>query len=197
MQKAVKYLDYVIYWAIVVIPFSISLGPAFTNILMGFMFFSFLVKKIIKREKWFIRTTINIPFILLVVISLLSFKNTIDYHASVKGLVKLIQNALIFLVCVEEIKDRRHIGCIVLSVILGASLSSIDAVWQILTGRDFIRGYAPIINIGLKRATAAFPTPMSSGFTLALSLPLLSALPFIILKEGPRLLHLRQRAWLP
>ena len=47
---AVKFLDFVIYWAIVLIPFSMSISPAPMNIFMGFLIAAFLAKKIIKKD---------------------------------------------------------------------------------------------------------------------------------------------------
>lgn len=176
-----KFVDWVIYWSIVIIPFSIAIAPAFTNAFMGFLFAAFIAKKILLaglqgRKNLFFWTPINLPFLLLFLISIASFINTIDYNASFRGLTKLLQNAFMFLVCAEEIKDRRHIRRIVLSVILGASLASVDALWQVSFGRDFIRGNELIVNIGLKRATAAFPDANVLGVYLSAITPLIIGL---------------------
>lgn len=176
MQKIIKYLNFITYWSIVIIPFSISIAPAFTNTFMGFLFFSFLVKKILKKERLFIATPISIPFLFLIFASLISFINSVDYAVSSRGITKLLQNAFLFLICAEEIKDRRHIQRIVLSVILGASLASFDAIWQVNFGKDFIRGKEPILNIGLTRATAAFPDANIFGIYLSAIAPLIIGL---------------------
>src|SRR3989338_1332756 len=190
MGKIIKCLDRVVYWSIVAIPFSIAIAPAFTNTFMGFLFFSYFVKKAIKRERLFVATPINLPFILLILISIISFKNSIAYQASFRGITKLMQNAFLFLICAEEIKDRRHISRIVLFIIFGATLASVDALWQIYSGRDFIRGHTPIINIGLKRATAAFPNANVLGVYLSAITPLLIGLALYYYKGFKKILML-------
>lgn len=187
-----KFVDWVIYWSIVIIPFSIAIAPAFTNTFMGFLFAAFIAKKILLaglqgRKNFFFWTPINPPFLLLFLISIASFINTIDYNASFRGLTKLLQNAFMFLVCAEEIKDRRHVRRIVLSVILGASLASVDALWQVAFGKDFIRGNELIVNIGLKRATAAFPDANVLGVYLSAITPLIIGLSLYYYRGAKRL----------
>lgn len=188
MRKTVKYLDQVVYWTIVLIPFSIAIAPAITYTLMGFLALSFILNKIIKREKFFSNSPISLPFIFLVVVSVVSFKNSVDYRASFRGITKLIESALIFLICANQIKSRRHINHIVLSIIFGAVLVSVDAIWQVSFGWDFIRGKAPILNIGLKRATAAFPDANVLGVYLSAVAPLIIGLALFYFKGKKRLL---------
>lgn len=176
MLRIIKYLDFIIYWSIVLIPFSISIAPGMTFTFMGFLFFSFLLKKIIKRERLFIKTPINPAFMFLMLISILSFKNTIDTRASLQGVLKLVQNAFLFLICAEEIRDKKHISRVIISIIIGASLASFDALWQMKFGRDFIRGREIKIAIGLKRATAAFPNANVFGIYMSAIVPLIIGL---------------------
>ena len=190
MKQIIKYLEFTIYWSIVLIPFSIAIAPAATSVFMGFLFFSFLVKKILKKEKLFVNTPINLPFVILILISIISFKNSIDYHASFRGLAKLMQNAFLFLICAEEIKDKKHITCVIFAVILGASLASFDALWQVLFGKDFIRQHAPIINIGIKRATAAFPNANVLGVYLSALAPLIIGLSLYLFKGRKKIVML-------
>ncbi len=187
MQKFIKYLDQAIYWTIVAIPFSIAIAPAITNSLMGSLLFFFILKKIIKRERFFINTSIYFPFILLILVSVISFKNSLDFGTSFRGIVKLIQNALIFLICADQIKDRKHVSRIVLAIILGASLASIDALWQVTFGKDFIRGNSLIENIGLRRATAAFPDANVLGVYLSAIAPIIIGLAIFYFKGAKRL----------
>lgn len=188
MPKIIKYLNGAIYWLIVLIPFSIAIAPAFTNAFMGILFISFIAKKILKKGNLFIGTPVNPCFLALVAISIVSFRNSVDFNASLRGITKLLQNAFLFLICAEEIKDKKHIARIVLSVIFGASLASTDAIWQIWSGKDFIRGNAPILNIGLKRATAAFPDANVLGVYLSAIAPLVIGLSLYYFKGTKRIL---------
>jgi len=105
-------------------------------------------------------------------------------------MARLVLYAFVFFICAEEIKDKKHIGRILLSIILGASLASFDALWQVLTGKDFIRGYAPVINFGLTRATASFKDSNLLGIYLSAISPLLFGLALYHFKNKKKLLTL-------
>jgi len=190
MQRIIKYLNIVIYWMIVLIPFSIAIAPAIVHAFIGIMSVSFLVKKILKKEKLFINTALNLPFMFLVIISFISFRNSIDYGDSLRGIGKLIINAFTFLVCAEEIRDKKHIIRILLSVFFGATLVSTDALWQIAFGKDFIRGNELKSAIGLIRATASFPNPNVFGVYLCAITPLIIGLSLFYSKGKTKLLML-------
>ena len=59
---------------------------------------------------------------------------------------------------------------------LGIILASFDGIWQVLTGIDFIRGYKPVINIGLVRATASFKDSNTLGIYLSAIAPVIFGL---------------------
>jgi putative inorganic carbon (HCO3(-)) transporter len=184
MHKIIKYLDYIIYGSIILIPFFVAIAPAPVSILMGFLIISFLTKKVLKKERLFTNTPLNIPLLLLFLITCLSFLNSINYFDTLKGgAFRLIEYILIFLVMVEEVKDPRHIRMIVFAISTGLILASFDSIWQVLTGRDFIRGYAPVINIGLVRATAAFKDSNILGIYLSAFAPLIFGLGLYYFKK--------------
>lgn len=187
-EKIIKFFDAMVYWMIIFIPFSIAVSPVFTNIALGFLFFGFLMKKILKKEMFFAKTPIDLPFLILIIVSIISIVNSIDYIASIRGIFKLVRYALIYLVFVEELKDRLHIKRIVLAMLLGASLASFDAIWQIIFGKDFIRGHTPIMNIGLARATAAFPNANVLGVYLSPFAPLVLAFALYYFKAKKRII---------
>jgi len=183
MYKIIKYLDYIIYGSIILIPFFVSIAPAPVNILMGFLIISFLTKKALKKERLFTNTPLNIPLLLLFLMTCLSLLHSINYFDTLKGGVfRLIGYILIFFVMVEEVKDPRHIKMIVFAISAGLILASFDSIWQVLTGRDFIRGYAPVVNIGLVRATASFKDSNVLGIYLSAILPLMLGLTLFYFK---------------
>jgi putative inorganic carbon (HCO3(-)) transporter len=61
-------------------------------------------------------------------------------------------------------------------MIAGILLVSLDEIWQLSTGKDFIRGYAPVINLGLVRATASFKDSNVSGIYLSALAPIILGL---------------------
>ncbi len=189
MPRIIKYLNNIIYWSIILIPFFMSIAPAPVSIFEGFLIISFLAKKALKKEPIFTKTAINIPLFFLFLITCLSVLNTINYSDSLRGgIFKLIRYILIFFIVVSELKDEKQIGRIVFSAAAGLILASFDGMWQIFTGKDFIRGYAPVINIGLVRATAAFKDSNTLGIYLSAIAPLIFGLSIYHFKKQKKAL---------
>lgn len=177
MKNMLRLLDYIVYWLIILIPFSMAISPAPMNVFMGLLIISFILKKALKRERIFCRTQLNMPLMFLFIISCLSAFNSINLEDSFKGGVfKLLRYIFIFFIMVEELRGRRHIKKIIFSMCLGMVLASVDCVWQVITGYDFIRGYRPVINIGLVRATASFKDSNTLGIYLSAIAPLIFGL---------------------
>lgn len=177
VNKIPAAINFVIYWSIVIMPFSVAISQGLANTFIGLMVFAFLSKKIFFRERLFVKTPVTLPFLILILISLLSFRNSIDILDSFRGIIKLFKYLFIFLICAKEVKDIKHIKRIVLSVALGASLVSIDAFWQFIYGKDFIWGMAlQVPPIGLARATAGFADPNLMGIYLSAIIPLIAGL---------------------
>lgn len=181
-NKTIKILDGIIYWAIVIIPFAMAIAPAPMNAFFGILVFCFLVKKAIKKERLFVSSGLNLPFLLLLIISAASAFNSISYRDSSRGLFKLIEYWALFLIMAEEIKDEAHIKRIVFAMSAGVLLLSLDALWQVRQGKDFIRGNMPVINLGIVRATASFPDANVLGIYLSAIAPLVILLAFCCLK---------------
>lgn len=185
MKNIIKYLDYSIYWSIVLLPFFMAIAPAPMNVFMGFLLVSFLIKKILKKENLFTRTTINIPLLLFFLIACLSIFNSINLKDSFKGGIgRLAHYIMIFFIIAEEIKDQKHIKRIIFSMVCGLILVSLDGIWQVITGQDFIRGYEPIINLGLVRATASFKDANTLGIYLSAIAPLVFGLTLYYYLKG-------------
>lgn len=182
-EKIIRFFDAVVYTMIILIPFSMAIAPAPMNILIGWLISSFLIKKLLTKQKLFINTAINVPFLCFFIVSLISTINTVSYKDSFRGLFRLVQYMFIFLIMVQELKDKTHIKRIFLSMTIGISLLSIDALWQVIFGKDFIRGRLPILNIGIKRATASFPDANVLGIYLSAIIPIIFVLTFYYFKN--------------
>jgi putative inorganic carbon (HCO3(-)) transporter len=179
MKRFLTFLDSAIYWLIIMIPFSMAIAPAPLSVFMGQLLACFLLKKILKKEPLFVRTAIDLPLICIIVMTIISFINSVDYKDSLRGGVgRLMQYVFIFYILVQEIKDKLHIQRIIASVVLGIVLVSCDELWQVATGKDFVRGYATIVNLGLLRATASFKDANTLGVYLSALAPLVLGLAF-------------------
>ncbi|HBU08243.1 MAG TPA: hypothetical protein DEA99_03410, partial [Candidatus Omnitrophica bacterium] len=151
------YLDKFIYWVVILLPFSIAIAPAPMNVFMGFLIAAFLLKKLLKKEQLFKSDPVNIPLLFFFSVICLSAINSVSLYDTLKGgIFRVAQYIFIFYIVKEEVKDKAHLNKILFSLVLGAALASSNGIFQVVTGRDFIRGYQPILNIGLLRATASF-----------------------------------------
>lgn len=190
-EKTISFFDFIIYWVIVLIPFSMSIAPAPMNVFMGLLIASFLVKKILRKEPLFIRTALNIPLLFLFIITCLSLAHSVNFRDTIKGgILRLLQYIFVFFIIAQELKDKKHIGKVVLFMSLGILLTSFDEIYQILVGEDFIRGYAPIINIGIRRATASFKDSNTLGVYLSAISPFIFGLTLYYLKGIKKILFI-------
>jgi len=184
----IKVIDFIIYWSIVLMPFSVAIAPGIANTFIGLFAAFFIIKKIIEKKGLTTDKKVLIPFACLLVVSLLSFINSVSYNSSFGGIIKLLKYLLIFVVCSEEVRDKKHIQRIAMSVCCGISLMAIDAFWQFVFGYDFIHGINLHNNVGVFRASASFPDPNVFGVYMTALTPLIAALAIMYTKGKIRLL---------
>jgi len=176
MQKFMRIIEKITYWMIILLPFSVAIAPGVSNTVIGVMIGAFFLEKIIKKEKLCTLSLQVIIFGVFIVIGALSFINTVSVKESINGMVKIFKFFFIFLVCSESIKDREHFKKIAISVACAISLIGIDALWQLFSGKDFIRGNVIQEAIGLARASASFPGSNAMGVYLTGLTPLIAGL---------------------
>ncbi len=177
MNKIIKYLDKALYWLIILIPFSMAIAPAPMNVFMGLTIFTYMLKKALKAEWPVPKTAINVPLLLLFILTCLSIFYSVDPGDTFRGgMLRLLSFSFVFLILSCELKDRVHIGRVIFSCVAGLLLASIDGIQQVLTAKDFIRGYSPVINFGLVRATASFSDANSLGIYLSALAPFILGL---------------------
>lgn len=182
-EKAIKVFDFMVYWSIILLPFSIAISKAPMNVFMGMAIVFFILKKTFKKEKLFVKTDINIPLLLLFIITCFSIFRTISLHDTLKGgILRLLQYIFIFFVMADQIKDKKHMLRIIIASAFGLALASSDAIWQVIFGKDFVRGYEPVVNIGIVRATASFKDSNVFGTYLSALAPLVLGVSFYYFK---------------
>lgn len=187
-MKVLEILDFIIYWSIIIMPFSVAIAPAIANSFIGLFVVSFIIKKLITRQPFSTDRLTLVFFGLFFAASVVSIINSVSYSSSFQGIIKLLKYILIFLVCSEEIKDKKHISRIVIAICSGICLVTIDALWQMVFGYDFIHHVELQYAIGLPRPTAAFPNCNLLGIYLTALTPLIFGLTFFYFKGRNKLL---------
>ena len=187
-MKKLRVIDFIIYWSIVVMPFSVAIAPAIANTFIGFFCAFFIIKRLITKQPFSTDRLTLVFFGLFFAASAISIINSVSYSASFQGIIKLLKYILIILVCSEEIRDKKHIIRIIISICFGVCLASIDALWQMVFGHDFIHHIAIQAAVGLPRPTAAFPNPNIFGIYMAALTPLIFGLTFFYFKGRNKIL---------
>ncbi len=188
MQRLVKIISKISYWAIVLLPLAMVISTGMMNTFIGLVVISWLLKKLLEGKWDFVKTPVALPFLFFILMALVSFCNSIDYRASIKGMEKLFKYGLLFLACAQEIREVKHLKRIIVSVALVIILVSLDGLWQLILGADFIHGRALLsCGIDLPRVTASFSSPNAMGIYLACFTPLLFGLAFFHLKGRLRI----------
>lgn len=183
-EKILNWVNKAVYWEIILIPFVASFSSAAVNVFTGLLIFSFILKKIITKNYKIINSQLIMPFILLILVSLISFFNSVNLNSSLQGIVKLLKYGFLLIILVSEVKDKNHIKLIVASSLFGLLMASLDGIYQLVYGVDFFRHKPYDTVIGLKRLKAAFPhTNIFSGY-LALFVPV--ALPLFFYHSKPK-----------
>jgi len=173
----INVLEFILYWAIVLLPFSVAISNGMSNTFLGFIAAAYFIKKIVKREHPFINTPITLPFLLFLVVAFISMRNSVSLGDSWHGITKFLKYGLIFMICAEEIRTIEHLKKIIVSLACGILITSIDGLWQLRFGWDFVRGEKVQSSlIELARPTGPFPNPNVMGIYLSLIAPLIIGL---------------------
>ncbi len=181
------YCNNFIYIAIILIPLAASFSSALVNTLVGLSIFAYLVKKIIEKSRPD-KTAITIPFLFLILVSLVSFVNSVSLKASFGGIAKLVKYGFLFVIIAEGLVNRSHLKKIIIATISGLYLASLDGVFQLYFGKDFLRHKPCDFVINLPRLKAAFPHTNIFAAYLALLLPICICLALYYLKGRRKVL---------
>lgn len=117
-----------------------------------------------------IDTVLNAPVYCFILAGILSVIFSSSVILSVKGLFfKLLQSILLCFIVAETVNERKKLNLVLITFFLSMALIGSDAIFQFITGRDFIRHYAPIL---LSRVQASFSNPNGLGGWLTIMIPL-------------------------
>ncbi|HNX81559.1 MAG TPA: O-antigen ligase family protein [Candidatus Omnitrophota bacterium] len=178
-----RVLNCILYWSIVAIPFFTAIAPAPMNVFVGFLIAAWLLKMILFREKMFSITPLTISLLAFLAVLIISLINSVCISDSLKGGVfRFLQYICVVWIVSREVRDTKHCRIIIGAIGISCALISVDAIWQVITGKDFIRHYAPVINLGIVRATASFKDSNLLGIYLSAVTPLFIGLSLFFYK---------------
>ncbi|MCM8797686.1 MAG: O-antigen ligase family protein, partial [Candidatus Omnitrophica bacterium] len=125
-------------------------------------------------------------FIGLIAISLISFFNSVNLKSSIQGIEKLLKYGILFVTVADSLRDKKHLRWIIMALIFGLTMASIDGFYSLAFGKDFLRHSPPDFDprIGTYRLKAACSDANLFGGYIALFLPVLLA--FALYYSGGR-----------
>lgn len=182
-NKIVNFSKRIVEFSLYLVIFFIPISIALTNIAIGLALVFWLIKKLLLKELYLKKTSINIFLFLIILVSLLSMVNSSNIISSLKGLQKLAKYILLFFMLVETIDEKVKLKRLVFIAILGLGLVSIDGIFQYLVGKDFIRGYTLpkslwkiYGNLSTPRIQASMHNPNDFGCYLITIIPVVLSL---------------------
>jgi putative inorganic carbon (HCO3(-)) transporter len=178
-NKVSLYSSRFIYTMLILIQFVACFSSAAVTVFSIWMIVAFFIKRISLKDFSLSKTPIQLPFLLIMCFSLLSFLKLIDLRAGAQGIWKLFYFGSLFTVATEELKDKKHLSLIITAAILGLAVASLDGIWQFYSGFDIFRHYPYNFQggyvkqgLGFPRIRAAFPHTNIFAAYLVLFLPL-------------------------
>ncbi|MFH1848397.1 MAG: O-antigen ligase family protein [Candidatus Omnitrophota bacterium] len=176
VNKIDNVLGHVIRFSILVVVFCLPLSSGLVNTFIAVGLLALVVQKA-ARGQWRISPTrLNLFLLLFFAASCISMLNSIEPQTSIKGLVKVLKFLSIFFLMVEGTKDKVFFRKAAIALAAGAAIVSIDGIIQYFTGRDIIRGNPLLINLGIRRITAAYRHSNDFGIYLVSVAPFLWSL---------------------
>lgn len=175
-EKIFLWSSRILYWEIIGIPFVACFSSAAVDIFIGLSIFTFLVKRFSTAERDMAWRPLDLPFLLLILVSLFSFVNSVNLHSSIQGIFKLLKYGFLILILGREVRDKEHFKRILFSAVFGLFMASLDGIYQLIFGVDLFRHNTYDRVLDIVRLKASFPhTNIFAGY-LALFLPVPIAL---------------------
>lgn len=172
MDLAKKTAFFMVYYSIIAIPFFMAINQAPTNVFMGILLSGFLLKKLLDRESFFPRLSINLPLAIFFLLTCVSILHSVSIKDTLRGgILRLLEYILVLYAVYYSVQDKKHLSRIILSFCAGIILTCANEFWQVYSGKDFIRGTDVILNIGLLRATSSFGDANTLGIYLSALVP--------------------------
>jgi putative inorganic carbon (hco3(-)) transporter len=152
----VKALEKIVYFCLIGIAFLLPLSSGAVNTLIGIGMACWIVKMVISKKADMNKDVLTMALFLFLAAAAISIFNSSYPKESVRGLIKVLKYMGIYFIFSRNIKDSTVLRRVVFAMMGGAAIACLDGLFQYITGKDLLRSNPLIINVGLKRMTAAF-----------------------------------------
>ena len=179
---------------IFIVPFSIS----FVEIFFWSTLTAWAISRILSRPKELfplslqpVKTKLNLPIFIFVLVAFLSVINSDHIQVSLKGfIIKLFKWVMVYFIIVEAVNDKKRFNRIVTVILFSTTLVVINGLIQSIRGSDLIGQYS---RMGV-RISSSFNNPNGLGGWLIIMIPLTFALAYFGTENWQKLL--RAKDWI-
>ena len=165
-------------WAVLAFAVTLPLGQAPPEISLGIGLAVLALRTALgQRRPWLPRSPLNALLLLWFLVAVASMHNSVDPHASVSGLRKLLKWFGLYLLVVDTVDSPSMLARLLRACLLGLAVEVSDGLWQAATGQDLFYRRAPHLVFGtVTRLTATFHHPADLAIYLVSLCPLAVAL---------------------
>ncbi|MBN1687607.1 MAG: O-antigen ligase family protein [Candidatus Omnitrophica bacterium] len=161
------------FYAALVMAVSFPFSFALFNIGIVLLMVSVVLRRILRRDFTIFDVCVDATVALFFIVSLISVFKSQYLGMSLQGVHKLFRYLLLFLVSREVITDKKSWRYVMLALMAGALIASLDGLLQYLIGWDPLRGHTPHVGFNnLIRITSSFSNSNAFVIYLCVLLPL-------------------------
>ncbi|MBI2645716.1 MAG: O-antigen ligase family protein [Deltaproteobacteria bacterium] len=170
INKLITFIDQTLFSLLILFVFSLSFSLAIINICLYVSAILFLIKIGLTKKLTAHHMKNGFILTLFLLAALLSLINTPSefLYLGFKGIKRLLFQCLFYLSIIDTVTSEKRLNTIVTFLCVGYGITTLDALWQYMSGYDFIKSH-PLYNEGLYnnlnilRATATYDHPNSLG----------------------------------
>ena len=175
-EKMVNVCDMVIEWSFYILLVGITFSTSVVEIAASLMILAGIMKKIYEKDtKWWRITSVKMLFLLLGWV-ILSCVNTKYPSESFRGIFKVVEYSLIFIIMATNIWEEKQIKRFLYVIVGSVMLMVVNGIYQYFIGEGFIRHRTLIPEDYLHRISSSFIHPNDFGVYLLVVCTILIAL---------------------
>jgi putative inorganic carbon (HCO3(-)) transporter len=169
-RKIVHFCDLIMEWSFCVLLAGVTFSVSLVEIVTTLMIVAWLVKRAVDRDLSSLR---DVSFVLLLAFwgwVVLSCFNSQYAKESFRGIMKVLQYSMMFVVAATELRSGRFLKRIVPVMAMVAVLIGVNGIYQYFSGVDFLRHRELMTNDYLRRISSSFVHPNDFGVYLVVIL---------------------------
>ena len=168
IEKLLPWSDRVIEFSLCAMMFALPFSKSIVEISFVAALIAWAVKRSIIRDFRPVSTGVNLPIIVFTILGFLSMLTSTSLPLSLKGFFfKLFEWIMIYFIVAESVNTKEKMDRILTVMLMSALLVSVDGIFQVVTGKDFLLNYVVAKGYTMR---ASFDSPNGFGAWLVVML---------------------------